>query len=82
MHIVPEGHLIVFTNKDRPGVVGSIGTILGENKINIAEFQVGRKKVGGEAVSVLKVDSPVPAEVVTKIRNFPVITNLWVVNLQ
>lgn len=79
--IVPEGHLLVLTNIDRPGVVGFIGTILGENNINIAEFQVGRKSAGGEAVSALNVDSPVPSAVVQKIRSFSGITNVWVVTL-
>lgn len=79
--ITPEGHLLVFTNIDRPGVVGFIGTLLGENKINIAAFQVGRKSVGGEAVSVLNVDTAVSPELVGKIRGFSGITNVWVVNL-
>jgi D-3-phosphoglycerate dehydrogenase len=71
-----------LTNVDRPGVVGFIGTLLGENKINIAQFQVGRKSAGGEAVSILNVDSAVPEAVVQKIRNFSGITNVWVVNLR
>lgn len=80
--VLPEGHLLVLTNVDRPGVVGFIGTLLGENKINIAQFQVGRKSAGGEAVSILNVDSAVPEAVVQKIRNFSGITNVWVVNLR
>ena len=79
--VQPEGHLLVFTNVDRPGVVGFIGTILGENKINIAQFQVGRKTPGGEAVSILMVDSPIPAAVLEKIRAFPGITRTWLVSL-
>ena len=81
LDIVPEGTMLIFTNVDRPGVVGFIGTLLGENKINIAAFQVGRKEVGGEAVSVLNVDSPVPSEIVKKIRSFSGITNVWIVNI-
>ena len=79
--IVPEGHMIIFTNVDRPGVVGFIGTLLGQNNINIAAFQVGRKQAGGEAVSVLNVDSPVPAPVVKEIRGFSGITNVWLVKI-
>ena len=79
--IVPGGNMIVFTNMDRPGVVGFIGTLLGKNKINIAAFQVGRKQEGGEAVSILNVDSPVSPEIVKEIRNFSGITSVWVVNL-
>ena len=59
--------MIVFTNVDKPGVVGFIGTLLGKNSINIAAFQVGRKQAGGEAVSILNVDSPVPSVVMDEI---------------
>ncbi|MBI3013252.1 MAG: ACT domain-containing protein, partial [Elusimicrobia bacterium] len=79
--VIPDGHLIVLTNQDKPGVVGFIGTILGENNINIAEFQVGRKTAGGEAVSILNVDSPVPVSVVKKISQFSGITRVSVVHL-
>jgi len=80
--VIPEGYLLVLTNKDQPGVVGFIGTVLGDSKINIAQFQVGRKNAGGEAVSILNIDSPVPADVVKKISNFSGITSVWVVNLK
>ncbi|MBI2916011.1 MAG: phosphoglycerate dehydrogenase, partial [Elusimicrobia bacterium] len=79
--VIPDGHLIVLTNQDKPGVVGFIGTILGENNINIAEFQVGRKTAGGEAVSILNIDSPVPVSVVKKISQFSGITRVSVVHL-
>lgn len=79
--VAPEGHMLIFTNIDRPGVVGFIGTILGENNINIAGFQVGRKSAGGEAVSILNVDSPIPANLLKKIEDFPGITHTWLVKL-
>lgn len=79
--VSPEGHLLVLTNADQPGVVGFVGTVLGEKKINIAQFQVGRKSAGGEAVSILNVDSPIPEDVIKKIRDFRSIKNIWVVNL-
>ena len=41
--------MVVYTNIDRPGMIGFIGTLLGQNKINIAAMQVGRKASGGEA---------------------------------
>lgn len=66
--IVPEGNMIVLTNADRPGVVGFVGTILGASNINIAGFEVGRRAAGGEAVSILSVDEPVPAKVLEAIR--------------
>ncbi len=68
LDIVPEGHMIVLTNIDRPGVVGFIGTILGASNINIAGYEVGRRTAGGEAVSILTVDADVPSNVLEAIR--------------
>jgi D-3-phosphoglycerate dehydrogenase len=68
LDIVPEGHMIVLTNIDRPGVVGFIGTILGAAGINIAGYEVGRRTAGGEAVSVLTVDADVPPATLEAIR--------------
>jgi D-3-phosphoglycerate dehydrogenase / 2-oxoglutarate reductase len=79
--VVPEGTLVVYTNVDRPGVIGFIGTLLGENKINIASMQVGRKPSGGEAVTVVNVDSDVPEKVLKQIREFSGITHVRCVKL-
>ncbi len=68
LDIVPEGNMIMFTNVDRPGVVGFVGTILGASNINIAGYEVGRRSAGGEAVSILTVDEHVPANVLEAIR--------------
>ena len=68
-------------NQDRPGVIGFIGSLLGKNKINIAAMQVGRKARGGEAVTVVNVDSPVPENVLRKIRAFKGISRAKSVHL-
>jgi D-3-phosphoglycerate dehydrogenase len=52
-----------FRYVDRPGVVGIVGTLLGEAAVNIANMQVGRQTVGGEALMGLAVDSPIPQDV-------------------
>ena len=52
-----------FRYVDRPGVVGIVGTLLGEAEVNIANMQVGRQTVGGEALMGLAVDSPIPQDV-------------------
>lgn len=67
--IAPEGHLIYISHNDKPGIVGSVGTLLGKNDVNIAAMQVGRKIVGGEAIMVLTVDKAVPKEVLTELAN-------------
>lgn len=64
----PGGYMLMIRNQDVPGIVGHIGAILGENKINIAEMTFGREKPGGKAVSVLNVDSVISADVLEQIK--------------
>lgn len=68
---VLNGHLLIFRNNDRPGLVGSIGTCLADNGINIGQMQFGRETPGGDAVTVVNVDTPASSEVLTKLRNLP-----------
>jgi D-3-phosphoglycerate dehydrogenase / 2-oxoglutarate reductase len=56
---VPSGYLIVASHIDQPGIIGHVGTVLGKNNVNIAGMEVGRNKLGGDAVMVLNVDGPV-----------------------
>lgn len=65
--IEPKGYMLFASNKDVPGVVGQLGTILGKNKINIAAMTFGREKQGGKALSVCNVDSPIPQKVLDQI---------------
>lgn len=65
----PEGTLLFTSHTDRPGVVGSVGAILGRRGINIGSMQVGRESVGSMAIMVLSVDSSVPDEVVGEIAS-------------
>ncbi|MGK7345485.1 MAG: phosphoglycerate dehydrogenase [Candidatus Nitrospinota bacterium M3_3B_026] len=58
-----EGVMLVFTNNDRPGVIGDIGTYLGEKGINIASFELARTGLGGRAMSIVTVDTaPTPEQ--------------------
>lgn len=66
--VVPTGHMLVIYNIDKPGIVGHIGSILGKNKINIAGMNFGRAKRGGEAITVLNVDSPLPRQIIAAIK--------------
>jgi D-3-phosphoglycerate dehydrogenase len=61
------GVLLFFRYSDRPGVVGAIGTILGEAGVNIAAMQVARREAGGEALMALTVDSSVDAELLSTV---------------
>ena len=69
MEIVPEKHMIVYKNMDKPGIIGRVGTILGEKNVNIASFDVGRYKEEKVAMGVLTVDSDIPADVAESIKN-------------
>ncbi|MGH2662533.1 MAG: phosphoglycerate dehydrogenase [Actinomycetota bacterium] len=65
--MAPAEHMAFFLYEDRPGVIGAVGTILGEDGINIASMEVGRKEAGGLALMGLTVDSPIPTEVLDRI---------------
>ena len=69
VEIEPSEHMIFVIYEDRPGIIGKVGTILGEHAINIATMEVGRKSAGGEALMGLTVDSPVPPEVLASIAD-------------
>lgn len=66
-----EGHMLYIVNQDAPGFIGRIGTLLGENGINIGTFHLGRREAGGEAVLLLSVDSAVPQEVLDAACKLP-----------
>ncbi|MCY7287051.1 MAG: phosphoglycerate dehydrogenase, partial [Cryobacterium sp.] len=64
-----EDHLIVMLYTDRPGIVAVYGREFGDAEINIAGMQIARHVAGGKALSVLTVDSPVPASLLAKVRD-------------
>jgi D-3-phosphoglycerate dehydrogenase len=55
-------------NRDVPGVIGRVGTILGEGGVNISRFHLGRRERGGEAMAVIEIDAPVEKEVLERLR--------------
>jgi D-3-phosphoglycerate dehydrogenase len=69
--IAPEGHQIFVSHNDKVGIIGLVGTLLGENDVNIASMQVGRKIVGGAAIMLLTVDKAVPKQVLVKLAGLP-----------
>lgn len=62
------GHLLFMKNMDVPGVIGHVGTVLGRNNVNIANFSLGRRETAGEAVAIVAVDSPVPDLVIQELK--------------
>lgn len=71
VEIIPAGRMLVLYNTDKPGVIGNIGTTLGQNDVNIARLHLSREKVDGQALVVLGIDSVVSPEVIDKLRKLP-----------
>jgi D-3-phosphoglycerate dehydrogenase len=76
-----EGNLLICTYQDIPGVIGAIGTKLGEHGINIAKMLVGRQAPGGEAVMVVKIDQTVLEDVLDELKKLDRIYEAVVVTL-
>jgi D-3-phosphoglycerate dehydrogenase len=81
LEAVPEGFILMLNNRDVPGVVGAVGMLLGEARINIAGLQLGREKVGGMALSLVHVDERIPAEVLERLRRLPNIVSAEMLEL-
>ncbi len=69
IEVTPAGHMIFFTYLDRPGIIGTVGTMLGEHDVNIATMDVGRKAEGGDALMCLTVDTEVQPHVLESVAN-------------
>jgi len=67
IEFIPEGHILVLSYEDRPGMVGKIGSILGRHNVNIASMHVGRRTQRGRAIVVLLLDEDVPPEVMEEV---------------
>jgi D-3-phosphoglycerate dehydrogenase len=81
LEAVPEGYILILQNMDVPGVVGIIGTTLGNNGINIAGMELGRSEKGGNAISFTHVDEMVPQKTLDELRALPQIVSAELVKL-
>ena len=68
-------HMLYTTNPDAPGIIGLLGTICGQNGVNIANFQLGRDRPGGDAIALLYLDAPFPEDVLAELRANPKIVS-------
>ncbi len=64
-------YMLFVRNIDRPGLIGALGTALGQAGINIASFHLGRKEAGGEALALVEVDQPLEDALLERIRALP-----------
>jgi D-3-phosphoglycerate dehydrogenase len=76
-----DGHLLIFTHHDRPGLIGAIGTILGGQGVNIAQMNVGREVRGGEAIGVVNLDSRPPDEALRQLEALEHVLSLRLIEL-
>jgi len=82
LHLPPTpGYLLVTQHVDQPGIIGLVGTLLGEADINISSMQVGRMAPRGQALMLLSVDEPVPPAVVERIRHAANIETIKIIKL-
>jgi len=81
IEVAPSEYMLVINNKDKPGVIGFLGTTLGSHNINIAGMSLGRQASGGIALTILNLDSPLTDEVIGKIQSNPNIVSLKLVRL-
>jgi D-3-phosphoglycerate dehydrogenase / 2-oxoglutarate reductase len=81
VEIVPEGVLLLLNNKDKPGMVGYLGSLLAKHSINIAFMSLSRDEAGGKALTVLNLDSVPPPPLLEALREDPDISNVRVVKL-
>jgi len=71
VEIAPEGNMLAVSNEDMPGVIGKLGTTLGDNNVNIARLHLSRDAGAKKALVILNTDSPVGSDVLEKLRKLP-----------
>ena len=77
----PEGYVLYIINKDVPGVVGKVGTALGDHEINIAEYNLARNASGGRAMAIITVDSALDPEAITALKSIKAVEEVKQVRL-
>ncbi|MCP4020483.1 MAG: phosphoglycerate dehydrogenase [Desulfobacteraceae bacterium] len=76
LEVIPEGHLGLIHNIDKPGSIGSMGTTLGKHNINISRMTVGREEDGERNIIFLETDTPVPPEVAKEIEGLDLVNTM------
>ena len=74
VNVSPSRFMLITRHRDMPGIIGKLGSLLGDHNVNIASMQVGRKIVRGEAVMVLSIDDPIPTNLLESILEVEGIT--------
>ena len=82
MELEPCGYLLVVANTDETGIVGQLGTIIGNAGVNIASMSLSRNQVGGIALNVAGLDSPLDGNAMAEIRSVGAIKQAKLVHLE
>ena len=69
LNVPPSRHMLFTRHRDMPGIIGNLGSLLGEHNVNIASMQVGRRIVRGDAVMVLSLNDPIPSSTLTSVKD-------------
>jgi len=77
----PSDKMLIIENKDMPGVIGKIGTLLGQNSVNIAHFHLGRVEGTNRALAIINVDNEIPEKVLEELQAIEWIKNVSLINL-
>jgi D-3-phosphoglycerate dehydrogenase len=80
--VAPRGILVVLRNRDVPGVIGRVGTLLGEAGVNIAEYHQARLQAGGEALAAISVDGRMGAELMERLGSLPEVLDVRQVDME
>ena len=76
LELAPVDRFILIHNHDKPGAIGSIGTLLGDHGINISRMRVGQEEGSDKTMIFLRTDNPIPEDVMEKLRKLPLIISV------
>jgi D-3-phosphoglycerate dehydrogenase len=81
LELPPQGKFILIHNHDKPGAIGSIGTLLGNNRVNISQMRVGQQEDGDKTMIYFRTDTPIPEQVMEELKRLPLIIDVMAFEL-
>ncbi len=79
--IPPRGAILILNNRDVPGVIGKVGSVLGNAGVNIAEYHQARLEAGGQALAAVAVDQPIDSDVIEQLVSISEVSAVWQIQL-
>ncbi len=81
LELPPQGKFILIHNHDKPGAIGSIGSLLGSNQVNISQMRVGQQEDGDKTMIYFRTDNPIPDRVMEELKRLPLIIDVMAFEL-